>query len=187
MKVMTILGSARKNGNSEKSLGFAIESMRNIKPELTQIRLSALNPILHCTGCNGCRTNGKKECILKDNLAELIRQVRDSDSILIACPIYFFGFNSLTKAFFDRAFYSSIGSDKEYNMLKSKRIGLILTFADTDIYESGAINAINTFKDIAKYMEMKVEGIVYGQTIEKKGPNGKMADECKALGEKMCK
>jgi hypothetical protein len=46
--------------------------------------------------------------------------------------------------------------------MKDKRIGIILTYGDVDQVSSGAINAINSFKDTFKYIGAEIAGIIHG-------------------------
>ncbi len=183
-KLLAILGSHRSNGNSARALDRAIESAEANGAEVHRVRLGTLGHIQHCIGCKRCRKTG--QCILKDGLDEVIVEARNCDSIVIACPVYFFGFNSLTKAFIDRAFYSSI-REGEPNLFAGKKMGLIITFADEDVLISGAVNIINNFKDIAGYVGFTIAGIAYGQTTEENGPTEDLIEKCKELGEKLVK
>jgi multimeric flavodoxin WrbA len=87
--------------------------------------------------------------------------VRNSDVLVIACPIYFFNFNSLTKAFIDRLFYSSEISNNE-NLLRGKKVGLLMTYGLTNVMDSGAKNALQSFYDIARFVGLEIVGIAYG-------------------------
>jgi multimeric flavodoxin WrbA len=187
MKVVTILGSSRQKGNSKKALDASIDGVKENTSNIEIISLGKLKTVLHCLGCDACKRNRNNTCILNDDLNDVIIKIRNADSIIISTPIYFFGFNSLTKAFIDRAFYSSEGYEGNPSLLKDKRFGLILTYGDADVYKSGAINAINCFKDISNFVDFSIESIIYGTTPEKIGPSQQMIEECKNMGRKISK
>jgi multimeric flavodoxin WrbA len=184
-KLMAILGSPRVNGNSAKTLNYAIEAAEQNGAAVKQVRLGTLGPVGHCMGCNHCIKTGNNQCVLGDGLGGLVAEARNYDAILIVCPVYFAGFNSLTKAFIDRAFYSSIRGEGEPNLFAGKKFGLIITFGDDDVLISGAVNIINNFKDIAGYVGFTIEGIVYGRTTEENGPTDDLIEKCKELGERL--
>jgi multimeric flavodoxin WrbA len=186
MKVVTILGSPRNNGNTNKALNAVIDGVKTITSDVEQIKLGELGLIKHCTNCDGCKNNSRI-CILKDELIPVINKVREADSIVIGAPIYYFGLNSLTKAFIDRTFYSSVDKDNQFNLLIKKKFGLILTYGDDDVIESGGINAISNFKDIGKYVGFKIEGIIYGTGNEISGLSKKELDLCTKLGKDISK
>jgi multimeric flavodoxin WrbA len=182
MKVLAILGSARNNGNSSKALESCIKGIEGNDAEIEIVKLGKLNLVKHCIGCDGCKKNQKKICIQKDDLVEIINKVREADSIIKAAPIYYFGFNSLTKAFIDRTFYSSVDIDNGFNLLANKRFGLIITYGDADVYKSGATNAISNFKDVRNYVGFKIEDIIYGTGNEITGLSKQKLNQCKKMG-----
>jgi hypothetical protein len=50
----------------------------------------------------------------------------------------------------------------EGNLLKGKRMGVILTYGDDNPFESGAMNAIRTFQDAFSYTGSVLAGVVHG-------------------------
>ena len=69
---------------------------------------------LPCIGCNACKT---RKCIYRD-LDNLIYDIKRSDNIIIATPVYNFSVPSPLKAIFDRfqVFYNSPLTDKQRNV-----------------------------------------------------------------------
>jgi len=185
MKVLAVLGSGRSRGNSSKAMAAAIDGMAHNSPTLEMVELGKLKNIHPCRGCDGCRRNKRYECVNKDELLAIIHEAREADTILISAPIYFFGFNSLTKLFMERTFYSSEGYDGGPSLLSRKRFGLILTYGGADLDDSGARNAIGTFRDMSRYVGFQVEGIVHGTASEKDGPSETMLEECRELGRRL--
>jgi len=184
LKVVAVLGSGRINGNSRKALEAAIGGLDKDRHEVETILLSKLGTMKPCVGCDGCR-NAKRQCVVKDDLVEVIKKTREADAVIIASPVYYFGLNSMVKIYIDRLFYSSEAIDGQPSLLANKRIGFILSYGDVDPYTSGAVNAINTIKDIANYVGFDLMDIVYGTTTKEKGPSKKMLSECKGLGKRI--
>jgi multimeric flavodoxin WrbA len=177
MNIVSILGSSRLDGNSNKALEACIDGIDSKNNSILSFKLGTLKEIKHCTGCDACLKDEKKRCILKDDLMTIINEIRKCDAVIISCPIYYFGFNSLTKSFIDRTFYSS-GNE----IMKEKKFGLIITYGGDDVYDSGGINAINNFKDISNYVGFELVEIVYGTGLEQGGISKKMEKKCKELG-----
>ena len=67
------------------------------------------------------------------------------------------------KLFIDR-FYGFDTSNTK--ILKDKKFGVILSYADADPYLSGAVNAIRTLEDTFDYTSSNLCSIVYGTEIE---------------------
>jgi len=49
---------------------------------------------------------------------------------------------------------------------KDKRIGIILTYGDSDPVNSGAINAIRTFQDAFRYVGVRTLRMIYGSALD---------------------
>lgn len=50
--------------------------------------------------------------------------------------------------------------------MSHKKFGIILSYGDSDLYNSGAINAIHTFETICRFLESEIVGIVHGSLSE---------------------
>ncbi len=78
-------------------------------------------------------------------------------------PIYWFTFSAQTKLCIDRWYALEIPHG---NRLKGKRFGILLTYGDSDPYNSGAVNAIHTLQSMCGYLGAEIVGIVYGSAGE---------------------
>ena len=99
MKVLGILGSPRKNGNSDILLNEAIKGARSNGAQAEKIYLYDLD-FRGCIACGGCDKTG--ECVLVDDMTPLYNKLRASDAIIISAPIYFAGLPAQLKAMIDR-------------------------------------------------------------------------------------
>jgi multimeric flavodoxin WrbA len=157
--MITILGSPRRNGNSAtlaKSVIFGAKSM-GAKVDTFFLHGMKIKP---CDACNMCHEDINAECVINDDMWELYPKLYQVDALLIASPIYWFTVSAQTKLFMDRCY--ALGNSGGY-ALKGKRIGIILTYADSDPFVSGAVNAIRTLQDAFAYVGAPVIGMVYGR------------------------
>jgi multimeric flavodoxin WrbA len=119
-----------------------------------------------------------------DDMQMFYPKLRVADAIVIASPIYWFTMSAQTKIFIDRwyALESTQGS-----ALKGKQFGIILTYGDSDPYNSGAINAIRTFQDITRYLGGDILGIVYGTGLDigEINKNPELLESAYKLGQKL--
>ncbi len=110
MKVLGIVGSKRKNGNTAaliKQTMIPFEKSEDFETEIIYLR--DLN-IEGCLGCEGCaRTN---KCVIKDDMQEVYKKLRLADSIIAGSPTYFYNMTSDMKKFIDRC-YCFCTFDKE--------------------------------------------------------------------------
>lgn len=96
MKILAIASSPRRNGNSETLLDVVVSS---VNAKAKKIVLTNLN-IAPCNGCQACLKTG--ECVIKDDMQALYRDLLSADVLLIASPIYFKGLPCQLKCVIDR-------------------------------------------------------------------------------------
>ncbi len=157
-KILVILGSPRKKGNSATLADKMAESAIAAGAIIEKVYLNGLD-IKPCQGCEKCQDKSFTGCAVKDDMASIHSKIQGADSIVIASPIYWFDFSAQTKIFIDRLYAVGIG---EKNILKGKNTAVILTYADSDPFISGAVNALRSFQDICRFLGANIEGMVYG-------------------------
>ena len=157
-KILIVLGSPRKKGNSTTLADTVAESAIFAGAEVEKVYLNGLD-IIPCQGCEKCQDESYSGCALKDDMASVHSKIHAADSIVIASPIYWFDFSAQTKIFIDRLYAVGIG---EKNILKGKNAAVLLSYADSDPFTSGAVNALRSFQDICRYLGANIEGMVYG-------------------------
>lgn len=102
MKVVYILGSPRSNGNCATVANRLLEAAKIKEFDISTYILNELS-FKGCQACMACKTT-HDECILKDGLTKVLHEVRGTDVLVLATPIYFGGVTAQTKAFIDRTF-----------------------------------------------------------------------------------
>ncbi len=155
--IMIVKGSPRKNGNSSILADHLASGAREEGAQVEIVRLDGLN-IAPCDACDFCQeTDGV--CVIQDDMQPLYPKIQQADAIVIASPIYWFTINAQTKLFIDR-WYAFQPIRRQ--IWPGKKIGIILTYGDEDLYNSGAINAIYTFQSMCRYLGVEIAGMVYG-------------------------
>lgn len=101
MKVLGIIGSPRKNGNTDILVNSVLQGVKEKGFEVEKIYLSDLN-FKGCIACEGCRKTCK--CVLKDDLEDVYVKLEESDGIVLGSPTYFYNVTWLTKKFLDRLY-----------------------------------------------------------------------------------
>lgn len=184
-KAVIVIGSPKTNGNTARLVKAMLSEIANSEC-ITKIELSKFKKINHCTGCDSCKKNVEHNCIFDDGLNEIGKQVREADVLIIASPIYFFSLNSLTKAFIDRLFYSSEINNDE-NILKGKKIGILITYGLNNVMDSGAKNALQNIYDISRFVGLEIIGMVEGSFGEDNEKNEMLENKAKAFGRMLYK
>ena len=159
-KVVIVMGSPRKNGNSTTLAQRVAKGAEAAGGEVESFYLHEMN-IKPCDACDICLADSSADCIIDDDMQDLYPKLRQADALVIASPIYFATVSAQTKLFLDRC-YALGGPQENENALKGKRIGIVLTYGDSDPFNSGAVNAMRTFQDAFAYIGSPIVGMVYG-------------------------
>ena len=99
MKATIIIGSARKEGNTEVHAQSVAEALGEEGYDVEIIRPAELR-IQHCIGCNKCVEDDS--CHLGDEMQVIYDAFDDSDLFILATPVYFSGPSSIIKQVIDR-------------------------------------------------------------------------------------
>jgi len=162
VKVMIMMGSPRKNGNTAVLTQQVAEGIRSEGGEFEIVYLHGMK-INPCDACDICQSGFEENCIVDDDMTELYPKLRKADALVIAGPVYWFTVSAQTKLFMDRCY--ALGSPDGY-ALAGKRIGILLTYGDADPFNSGAGNALRTFQDAYNYIGAEIVGMVYGSASD---------------------
>jgi len=161
-KVVVVKGSPRKKGNSATLAKEVIAGAEAASAEVASFYLQGMD-IRACIACDECREDTARDCVMDDEMKILDPKLREADAIVIASPIYYFTVSAQTKTFMDRCY--ALGGPQG-SALGGKRIGIILTYGDSDPFNSGAVNALRTFQDAYAYVGAEIVGMVYGSASE---------------------
>ena len=100
MYTLIVLGSPRKNGNSEtlaQSVATGIQEIAGNTVEFIRLNDLKISP---CQGCGGC--NKTSTCVIDDDMTPLYEKVDLCDHLILVSPIYFYGLSAQCKTFVDR-------------------------------------------------------------------------------------
>ena len=100
MKILVVLGSPRRNGNSETLARTVVGEMEQQQTNSVEyIHLNKLK-IRPCQSCGGCEKTSV--CVIRDDMDALYEKVDAADRLFLVTPVYFYGPSAQTKAFIDR-------------------------------------------------------------------------------------
>ncbi|MFC1864403.1 flavodoxin family protein [Chloroflexota bacterium] len=101
MKVLGIVCSPRKGGNTEIMLEEALAAAREAGAQ-TELVLVADKNIAPCDGCASCRKTGV--CKIKDDMQPIYQQLEAADAVILGTPVYFCNVSAQAKAVMDRTY-----------------------------------------------------------------------------------
>ncbi len=99
MKVLGIMGSPRRRGNTEILLDRALAGAEASGAQVEMVMVSKLR-ISPCRETYHCLRDGN--CNIKDDMQGLYSKLLEADRIIFASPIFFYGITSQAKALVDR-------------------------------------------------------------------------------------
>ena len=108
MRILGIVCSPRKGGNTEILVKEALEAAREAGGE-TELILVADKNITPCDGCGTCVETGT--CKIKDDMHMIYEQLELADGVILGTPVYFTNVSAQAKAIMDRT-YSLLWSRK---------------------------------------------------------------------------
>jgi multimeric flavodoxin WrbA len=107
MKILAMIGSYRKNGNTSQVVGLVCEALQaeaaraGAPLEIETLYLGHLD-IGACRGCRACFDRGEDKCPLKDDLLAVKAKMKAADGILVATPVYVDDVSGIIKTWIDR-------------------------------------------------------------------------------------
>jgi multimeric flavodoxin WrbA len=102
MKVVAFNGSPKgKESNTHVMVGAFLEGAAQAGADVENVFLAEKN-INHCLGCFQCWLSPAAECVLKDDMAELIGLYSSADIVVFATPLHNDNISSRLKIFIDR-------------------------------------------------------------------------------------
>ena len=130
MKIMTVLGSPKMNGNTAGALAM-LERELGDAHDIDRVNL----PELDVTGCQGCYQCQQKpneaSCVVRDGATDVLKRIVEADAIVYAAPLYMWGLPSKMHALLERHLSLVTGymSDNFTSLLEGRRIAYLMTCA----------------------------------------------------------
>ncbi len=158
-KILVLTGSVRKHGNTDTlAEAFAEGAKKHHEVEILSVADLNVNP---CIGCNSCFERENHACFQDDDMSAIYEKLKETDILIIASPVYFYGVSAQIKAVIDR-FHTPMR-----NEFSIKKLGLILV---------GAASLPNLFDSIIVQYRMAIDffhledaGMVLARNAKDKG------------------
>jgi multimeric flavodoxin WrbA len=161
-KVLAVVGSPRKGGNTEILLAKIAAGAQAGGAQVETIRLGDLQ-IRECDGCHACWRG--RPCSKDDDMRPLYPRIAASDILVFGTPVYWYGPTALMKAFIDRFVY--FNNEANRPMVRGKRAVVAVVLEET--HEPTWRPVIEFFEKSLGYLEMKLAGTIVVPGVGKKG------------------
>jgi multimeric flavodoxin WrbA len=155
MRIMTILGSPRRHGNTAKVLGWVTERFRAEGHEVDQVNILDYR-VQGCGECMVCKMGTIDLCSLDDDANSLFRRMVAADLVLIAAPIFCWGFPAQIKPLLDRMFclMDLAGERPSAPWQIGKPMGLLLTGGGEEADNADLV--IRGFEQLVKWLRARM-------------------------------
>lgn len=100
MKLTVITGSPHKKGTTALLADKFIEGAKEVGHEVVRFD-AAFENVKPCLACEYCSSHDG-ECVHKDTMNELSKQLVETELIVFVTPLYYFGMSAQIKAVIDR-------------------------------------------------------------------------------------
>lgn len=128
MKVIGIVGSPRKNGNTDTLVQTILDGASSAGHDTTKVYLNDLK-FVGCQACNYCKAH--EGCRQKDDLSKVLQDIREADTVVFSAPIYFGQLNGQFRLFEDRMF-SFIDATFHSNLKPGKKAVIVTSQGNHD-------------------------------------------------------
>lgn len=181
MKVLALIGSPRKGGNTQVLVSEVVRGARSVGASCEVINVCDL-AIAPCRGCEGCSSAGI--CVQKDDMLDMYPKILASDVLVIGSPVYWWGPSAQIKTFIDRMF--AVVQQGGWKRLRGKKAGIVTAYGDTD--PDTPEHLIGMFRKAFDHLGIDLIGTL-GVTADGKGEvadNREALEEAFNLGVRLC-
>lgn len=169
MKVTAINGSPKADGNTFHALNMAGEELKKHGIDFEIVHIG--HKMIHgCLACGKCAQNKDECCSIKsDDVNDCIQILKNSDGIILGCPVYYAGIPGTMKSFLDRLFYVSGANG---GILRHK-VGA----AVTAVRRTGGSATFDSLNHYLTYSEMIIATSNYWNVIHGRTPGEAVKDD----------
>ena len=129
MKVLVLNGSPRSHGNTSKMTAAFKETAEAAGHDVREFRVASMD-IRGCMACEYCHGKWAGECVQKDDMQKIYAELKDTEMLILAAPIYYHGISGQLKCVIDR-FYSALYPNAPESL---KYVSMFLASGDKDQY-----------------------------------------------------
>ena len=180
-KILGIVGSPRRNGNTHLLVLEALQGAQERGAEVECVLLGDLN-IRECDGCHACWQG--RHCPKQDDMSDLYPKIVASDALIFGTPVYWYGPTALMKALIDRFVYFNCPQNRPG--IAGKSAAAIVPCEEGD--PAAAALVVEFFRRCFAYLELNRAGELIVPGVTRKGEVAARADrmtEARELGGRM--
>ena len=161
-KVLGVVGSPRKNGNTHILVSKILEGAQE-EGVAGDLLFLGERTIRQCDGCHVCWQG--KPCSKNDDMNGLYGRIAESNAIVFGTPVYWYGPTALMKGFIDRFVYFNCAENR--SQVRGKPVVVATPFEDRDPETVRLLMAF--FEKCFEYLQMRLIGQIAVPGVGQKG------------------
>lgn len=147
MNILVLNGSPRPKANTKAHVE-AFKEGAEAKGHSVRVFNVGNMKINGCIGCEYCHTKGDGACVQKDDMQEIYPYLAEADMVVIASPIYYWGFTGQMMSLITRFYAPGRPAADKY--------ALFLSSGSPGVYDA----PVSEYKSILKYFGATNMGII---------------------------
>lgn len=168
MKVIAINGSPNKTGNTFHAIQLVADELKKEGIETEIIHIG--NKIIRgCLACGACARNQNEECIIDDEVNEVLQKLKKADGIILGSPVHYSAIAGTMKSFLDRTFYVAGVNGSLFR----HKVGASVVA----VRRSGGLPTFNQLNNYLNYAETVMPTSNYWNVIHGRAPGEVLLDE----------
>lgn len=182
MKILGIVGSPRKNGNTHVLVSRILDGAREAGADTEAVLLGELD-IEECSGCHAC-WGGNHVCGKRDEMKTLYPKIIGCDALILGTPVYWYGPTAIMKCFIDRFVYFNCPANRK--KIKGKTAVIAVPFEDKTLETADLV--LQFFEKSLGYLEMELTEKILIPGVTKRGEvrsRKRVMDQCCKLGRRL--
>lgn len=131
-KVIAFNGSPRIGWNTDKMIKECLKGAQSLGAEVKLYQVSELKHVKPCISCLSCKRADHKfdgNCVIKDDLTPILKELKSADAIVVGSPIYWGMVSASIHPILERMWFSNYVYNKDRSSVFGKKIktGFIFT------------------------------------------------------------
>lgn len=169
MKIVVINGSPKgSNGSTNVMVKAFLKGARMVGADALNIFLTE-KQIQHCKGCHTCWTRGPGQCVIGDDMLQILPLMGGANIIVFASPVYFGNISGMLKVFMDRMTMIG-GPSQQENTSKDKtppaasavQIPKLMMISSCGLPDRTEFDVTSLWMNrVAQKMQMELAGEIY--------------------------
>jgi multimeric flavodoxin WrbA len=167
MKIVILSGSPRKEGNTQQLVRAFMEGAADAGHQAVHFDTADMH-IAPCSSCNYCRSAElPRPCRMADDMAQIHAAINEAEVLVLATPLYYFGFSAQIKTAIDRFFSINASLKRQDKSAAGVRAMILLAVCADDEAAMGGL--VENYRLICAYLGMENAGEILAAGVHNKG------------------